>query len=106
MGYYTQYSLKQLRNPISSEAFASLIAGDECARLALDSEGDTRSSEKWYGHEESLCAWSTRYPKTIFCLHSDGEDTDGIWDKYFLSGELVHTESFEGLSEIDLDGLI
>ncbi len=105
MGYYTEYSLRQLRNPIPKEALAVLIAEDECASLALDSSGDTRNSEKWYGHEESLCAWSVRYPKTIFCLHADGEDTDGIWDKYFLGGKLAHTESFESLPKIDLDSL-
>jgi len=105
VGYYTQYSLKQLRNPIPKEALAALIAEDECASQAVDFLGGTRNSEKWYDHEESLCAWSVRYPKTIFCLHAEGEDTDGIWDKYFLGGKVVHIESFEGLPTIDLDSV-
>lgn len=105
MGYYTQYSLRQVRNAISDHALAVLIAGDECASYALDLEGGTKEAEKWYEHEASLCAWSARYPNTIFLLHAEGEDSDGIWDKYFFGGRLVHMESFEGLPEVDLGRL-
>lgn len=105
MGYYTQYSLKQLHNSVSKDAIAALIASDECARSALDPEGDTRTAEKWYEHEESLCAWSLKYPTTVFLLHADGEDSDGTWDRYFLGGKLIHTESFTGLRKIDLASL-
>jgi len=103
VGYYTQYTLMQLRNALPDDALALLIVGDECARYALMPDGDSRKPQKWYEHEESVCEWSTQYPKTVFCLHADGEDADGIWDKYFLGGKLVHTESFRGLPRIDLD---
>jgi hypothetical protein len=105
MGYYTQYSLKQLRDVVSDEALATLIAGDESARGALRPDGDSKRFEKWYEHEECLCAWSAQYPTTIFRLHGEGEDSDGIWDKYFLKGRLLHTEAFNGLPEINLGNL-
>lgn len=105
MGYYTQYSLRQLGDRVAGDAFVALISGDESATHALDQNGDTRQPEKWYEHEKTLCAWSAKYPKTAFVLHAEGEDSDGIWDKYFLGGELVHVESFNGLPEIDLDTL-
>jgi hypothetical protein len=106
MGYYTQYSLRQARNPISEIDFAELIASDETASAALRPDGDSRNPRKWYEHEDSLCAWSMRYPSTIFCLHAEGEDTDGIWDKYFMGGALIHTESYNGLSEVNLESLL
>lgn len=105
MGYYTQYSLKQLRNAISEDALAALIAGDGNASQALQPDGDSKRFERWYEHEGSLCAWSAQYPETTFLLHADGEDADGIWDKYFLDGKLVHTELFSGLPKIELDSL-
>lgn len=106
MGYYTQYSVKQLRNAISGEALAALVAGDEGASEALQPDGDTKRFVKWYDHEGSLCAWSSQYPGTIFLLHADGEDADGIWDKYFFGGKLLRTELFNGLPETDIDSLI
>lgn len=105
MGYYTQYSLKQLRNAIPNDTMTTLIAGDECASYALDSEGDTKAVEKWYEHERSLRAWSAQYPDTLLVLHAEGEDSDGIWEKYFLRGKLIHTESFSGLAKVDPDAL-
>lgn len=105
MGYYTQYSLMQLRNPIPDHALAKLIAEDQCAVAALNLDGDSRRPEKWYEHEASLCVWSALYPDTVFCLHAEGEDSDGIWDKYFLGGCLARTEILGGLPEIDLDQL-
>lgn len=101
MGYYSQYSLTQLQNAIPAEVLAALIAADECASAALDADGDTRRPQKWYEHEECLCAWSDRHPDTLFVLHAEGEDSDGIWDKYFLRGQLVHTELFTGLGMFD-----
>lgn len=106
MGYYTQYSLRQLHNAISDDELAALIAGDESASGALQPDGDSKRFEKWYEHEESLCFWSKQYPSTIFLLHADGEDADGIWDKYFFGGKLLRTELFKGLPKIDLDSLM
>ena len=106
MGYYTRYSLRQLSNPVSDETLAVLIAGDESANYALEPDGDSRDADKWYEHEASLRAWSSQFPNTVFCLHAEGEDPDGIWDKYFLEGRLAHTERFNGLPTVDLGSLL
>jgi hypothetical protein len=102
VGYYTQYSLKQIRNAIPETELSALINADDCARLALDWEGDTRGPEKWYEHETTVCAWSSRYPDTLFLLHAEGEDSDGIWNKYFLGGQRVHIDRFNGLPNLDM----
>lgn len=101
MGYYTQYSLTQVHNAISDRKLAALILGDESASEALDLNGDSKTLVKWYEYESSLCQWSAKYPETIFRLHAEGEDSDGIWDKYFSGGRLIHTERFLGLPVID-----
>lgn len=106
MGYFSQYSVMQLANPVSREELATLIACNEEASHALDREGDPRGYVKWYDHEECLRVWSLRFPKTVFRLHAEGEDSDGIWDKYFIAGVLVHAEYFAGLPEIDLRKLL
>jgi hypothetical protein len=104
MGYYTLYSVEQVRNALPAENLETLIISDESASYALESDGSSRNWDKWYEHENSLCAWSAKYPNTIFRLHAEGEDVTGIWDKYFLGGELLHTELFNDLPEPDLDG--
>lgn len=106
MGYYTNYSLRQVRNPISEIDLAYLISSNETASAALRPDGDSWNPQKWYEHEDCLSAWSARYPSTIFCLHAEGEDTDGIWEKYFIGGALVHTESYNGLPEVNLESLL
>lgn len=101
MGYYTQYNLTQIYSAVSDQELSALISGDELASEALESDGDSKEFVKWYEHENSLCKWSTEYPQTIFKLHAEGEDSDGIWDKYFLGGRLVRAVTFSGLSVVD-----
>lgn len=106
MGYYTRYSLDQMGVALLPREFSTLIEEDEGARQALHPDGETRKAQKWYEHEECVCAWSARFPGTIFRLHAEGEDSDGIWDKYFLNGKLLHTERFMGLPSINPDELL
>lgn len=106
MGYYTRYSLDQVGITVPRQELSALIEEDEVARQALDPDGDTREAQKWYEHEDCICAWSARFPNTLFRLHAEGEDSDGIWDKYFLNGKLLHTERFMGLPSINPDHLL
>jgi hypothetical protein len=106
VGYFTHYSLSQIRQPISEAELAELIASDENASAAILPDGDSLNAAKWYEHENCLCAWSMRHPTTIFCLHAEGEDTDGIWDKYFMGGAVIHTEMYRGLPKVDLESLL
>jgi len=90
MGYNTEYTLTQERNSVSAETFAKLIKYDEEASYALEPDGSTAQSSKWYKHEDSMVAISQREPMVLFKLHGIGDDAGDIWDKYYVDGKKVH----------------
>jgi hypothetical protein len=99
MGYNTLYSLKcdflvggqiaQLKDvaPLS-EVIRQLREESEDAHAALDVDGSSEESIKWYEHEEVLRNFSALNPGVLFTLHGEGEENDDIWNKYFLNGKL------------------
>ncbi len=101
MGYYTLYSVRMLCKVLPEDDLSRLIAADEAASGALDASGDSKGWAKWYEHEAAVCGWSELYPETMFFLHAEGEDSDGIWNKYFWGGRLLHTQAFTGLTAIE-----
>jgi len=95
MGYVTNYTLTQERNPIDEDIFADLIKADEDARYCLNEDGTTCEGCKWYEHEKSLLAFSAAHPEVLFKLHGDGEGSGDLWDKYFVGGKQVHEEKLK-----------
>jgi flavoprotein len=90
MGYCTCYSLS-LKSVDQDEAYTILedLAKDcEDAKYALDDEGKTNESVKWYDHEKDLKEFSKKYPEVLFELSGEGEESDDIWKKYFLNGKV------------------
>jgi hypothetical protein len=93
------------RNPIADEELATLIAGDKDASECLDDFGVAITDEgRWPDPQKSLEAFSAKFPETIFVLRGESGSSE-IWDEYYLSGKLVHEESFDGLPTVDLDSL-
>lgn len=43
---------------------------------------------KWYEHEKDILAISRRFPKILFILEGEGEDSGDIWKKYFKNGKI------------------
>src|SRR5690242_6334705 len=98
MGYSTRYSLSvelliggQKAKLADDAPLLAIIeqfrAEHGGAEYALDKDGATYDSCKWYEHEDDLRAFSTKYPNVLFTLHGEGEENEDIWDKYFLNGK-------------------
>ena len=86
MGYYTSHELDVV------EGDYSLIVKlrDECedAQYALDCNGDTYQSCKWYGHETDMKRFSEKHPEALFKLSGEGEESGDIWDEYYRDGKV------------------
>jgi hypothetical protein len=94
MGYATTYSLKwdckkskTTWDEVSDEIRLRQDAGTDFF-YAVDSEGCTTDSCKWYDHEKEVAQFSTIYPDVLFELSGEGEDSGDIWKKYFKNGKM------------------
>lgn len=70
-----EYIINEFRN-FSSEA-----------KHALDENGDTRETSKWYYHQEDLVKFSVQYPTWLFTLKGEGEEAGDVWLLYVLNGK-------------------
>ena len=86
MGYYTSHYLKV----IDGDEMLIQALRKECdgAEYALDDDGESRESCKWYDHEKDIKSFSKKHPETLFELEGQGEDSGDMWKKYFKNGKM------------------
>ena len=114
MGYYTNYYLtaKGYPNPMT-KGDAETLAED--IRNSTDLEyvsfhknmGDygyaieADAEAKWYECEDDMYKLSKRWPGVLFDLRGDGEESEDLWEHYWLNGEVqkdgivIQTNRFE-----------
>lgn len=88
MGYCTNYSLSVTNG--SEDLIGKLIESCEDARYAIESNGETYDSTKWYESDNDLKRFSKKHPETLFILSGEGEENGDIWKAYFKNGKM-HT---------------
>ena len=94
MGYYTTFKL-DLESKVEinrEEIIEAFRDGCDYASCALDYEGHTNDSVKWYEHEEDLVSFSKSYHYVTFILTGRGEDEDDYWQLVVLNGEATRNK--------------
>ena len=74
--YPFEYSLKDFLNEITEESGIT---------FALTLENDYAS--KWYDNEKEMLELSKEFPDVLFKLHGIGEESEDIWNEYFMNGK-------------------
>lgn len=100
MGYYTEYKL--MTKPSDTSLISELRENCMDASYALDNNGDSDGSTKWYSFESDMKSFSKKYPNTLFLLEGEGEEPGDIWKAYFKDGKSFHTKAelvFEEFTE-------
>lgn len=92
MGYYTQYTLSILEG--EDEMINEFRKECEGANYALDEEGCSNDSCKWYDSDKDLIAFSKKHPKVLFLLEGVGEESGDEWKLYVQDG---HTQRCKGV---------
>lgn len=85
MGYNTNYNL-DLR-PFDENIIEQLKTSNDSADDALENNGDSKSSCKWYEHDTDLKEFSKLYPDTLFILSGEGEEALDLWKMYVKNGK-------------------
>jgi hypothetical protein len=64
--------------------------------------GDSLNTEvKWYEHEKDMKEFSKRFPKVLFTLRGEGEESGDVWVKYFQNGKMQVEKVDIKLGEFD-----
>ncbi len=87
MGYSTSYTLSVIGGD-EMAIIAELREKYDSAAYALDEDGTTSESSKWYEHEEEVKAFSLDHPESLFTLNGIGEESPDVWVKYFKNGKM------------------
>jgi len=91
MGYYTRYTLTTINNseywqPEHDEAIKYI--SEQLEGYAINEDGTTSDSCKWYHHEDDMKKFSKKYPDIVFVLDGEGEDSGDIWRLYVKNGKI------------------
>jgi hypothetical protein len=100
MGYYTRHELSIKSG--SDNLIKELREYSQEASYALQDNGDTEESCKWYGHQDELRSFSLLHPEALFKLEGEGEESCDIWVEYYQNGKMQLCKakiSFDGFDE-------
>jgi hypothetical protein len=93
MGYYTRFTLSTVTN----------YDGNDYKELLVETLDFSPFSDscKWYDHELDMIGFSEAYPKTVFKLEGEGEDSGDLWVKYFKNGRMQKCQAKIVYDEFD-----
>ncbi len=94
MGYQTRFELTWTPQPECKLTKRKLdlkvgayIVDHETMQYAIDENGDSYDTCKWYEHEDDMRQMSKAIPDVLFHLSGEGEESGDIWDAWFLNGK-------------------
>lgn len=77
------------------------INNNDNAKYALEYDGSTRESCKWYDSHTELGEFSKKYPNWLFVLTGEGEESGDLWKKYYLNGKVQEAKAQIIFDEFD-----
>lgn len=97
MGYYTYFEITIPAKfdvddvidklvTLSDYAFEKTVTNDKIKSFA------TVDTCKWYSHESNMIDLSELFPKILFQVDGDGEESDDVWRTYYLNGKSQSVE--------------
>lgn len=97
MGYETAYSLivmdvsteENYRIITNLMTLARELDGDDADILfALDEDGGCNQHCTWHESDEDMARYSKWFPKIVFRLDGEGEESEDMWVAYFHDGKM------------------
>lgn len=103
MGYYTHHSIK-----IERLTDIDLTKDEHIDQIEKRSGYGYLFDEqvKWYDHKQEMKEYSSKYPKVLFILSGEGEESGDLWREYYLDGKVQTCKAritFDTFDESKLD---
>lgn len=97
MGYYTYFEITipakaDIDNIMDKLTALSNYAFDKTGSTAKTKTFATVDTCKWYNHEADMINLSEMFPKILFQVDGDGEESDDVWRTYYLNGKSQSVE--------------
>ena len=115
MGYYTYLQLDTYGDKKDIEEMEKAASelkddDDDCVADGIEwKEGikelvqETYLEAKWYSFQTDFVAWAKRFPKVLFIVDGDGEDSDDVWQLRVKGDEVEYREmQFPPLQNLNL----
>jgi len=87
MGYCTSYKLRVYEGDVEISEILEVYGDFGGLDYAIDEEGNSVDSVKWYDHDSDMRELSSCYPNATFILEGEGEESGDIWRKYYRKGK-------------------
>lgn len=88
MGYNTRFTLTILEGDKTVDEIMKENEDFDGLDYAIDNNGESIETVKWYNHSEDMIKLSKKYPDIVFSLKGDGEEQGDSWYKYFKNGKV------------------
>lgn len=88
MGYNTRFNLTILEGDKTVNEIMKENEDFDGLHYAIDDNGESIETVKWYNHSEDMIKLSKKYPDIVFSLKGDGEEQGDSWYKYFKNGKV------------------
>ena len=102
MGYYTYFDLQVLNEDEfsqeeiakASHRLAEIMGEDNANNPRFDNfEWISYDSMKWYESAENMRQLAKEFPKMLFRLYGNGEDSEDMWIDYY-QGDRYHSQGW------------
>lgn len=93
MGYLTRYILTiEDAGPYSEEIIIKYmktewVAADLAEDYWEEETGTFGDTLKWYDHDSDMWELSDKFPRAVFKLHGEGEESGDIWTNWYKNGK-------------------
>ena len=95
MGYYTYFELKWIKEKNSVKIICDCkiiedlneISGYAFSKGEKEREAGSGGKIKWYEYEKDMNELSKKYPKILFELSAEGEESEDMWKARFRDGK-------------------
>ena len=106
MGYYTSFELRVVPE-LTDEMGEYIENNPEDKFYAIDGDGNTNDSCKWYDHDDDMEEFSAKFPGSLFILSGNGEENGDMWRSYYINGKKVkHVKAQIVFEEVDEQELL